>query len=54
MNKAALDVYQGLLRDGHQRNLIDSMQTREELYGFLGYHDYEEKLDELFEQDKEN
>jgi methylisocitrate lyase len=53
MNKAALGVYQGLLRDGHQRDLIDQMQTREELYAFLGYHDYERKLDELFAQSEE-
>jgi methylisocitrate lyase len=53
MNKAALAVYEGLLRDGHQRDLIDRMQTREELYAFLGYHDYERKLDELFAQSEE-
>lgn len=53
MNKAALNVYQALLRDGHQRNVLASMQTREELYDHLGYHDYENKLDELFAEDKE-
>lgn len=53
MNKAALAVYEGLKRDGHQRDLIDIMQTREELYEFLGYHDYERKLDELFAQSEE-
>ncbi|MEJ2533941.1 MAG: methylisocitrate lyase [Gammaproteobacteria bacterium] len=53
MNKAALGVYEGLLRDGHQRDLVDQMQTREELYAFLGYHDYERKLDELFAQSQE-
>ncbi len=48
MNKAALGVYEGLLRDGHQKNLLDTMQTRDELYHYLGYHDFERKLDELF------
>ncbi len=48
MNKAAETVYQALLSDGHQRNLIDSMQTREQLYDYLDYHAYEQKLDELF------
>ena len=48
MNKAAEAVYQALLSDGHQRNLIDSMQTREQLYDYLDYHAYEQKLDELF------
>jgi len=53
MNKAALAVYQGLLADGHQRKLLNSMQTREELYHYLGYHDYERKLDVLFARDEE-
>ena len=48
MNKAALNVYQHLLHDGHQRNVVDSMQTRNELYEFLNYHEYEDKLDALF------
>ncbi|WP_137169180.1 methylisocitrate lyase [Marinomonas sp. FW-1] len=48
MNKAALNVYQHLLNDGHQRNVIDTMQTRNELYDFLNYHEYEDKLDALF------
>ena len=41
------------MRDGHQHKLIDIMQTREQFYQFLGYHDYERKLDELFAQDEE-
>ena len=53
MNKAARDVYQALIRDGHQREVVPLMQTREELYDFLGYHDYERKLDELFEGGKD-
>jgi methylisocitrate lyase len=48
MNKAALNVYQHLLNDGHQRDVVDTMQTRNELYEFLNYHEYEDKLDALF------
>ena len=48
MNKAALNVYQTLRREGTQENVVATMQTRDELYDFLGYHAYEEKLDELF------
>ena len=51
MSKAALDVYQHILTDGTQQNTLASMQTRMELYDFLGYHDYEQKLDELFAQE---
>lgn len=51
MSKAALGVYQHILQDGHQHQLLPQMQTREELYHFLNYHAYEQKLDELF-QDK--
>ena len=48
MNQAALNVYQHILTDGTQQNVLDSMQTRADLYDFLGYHDYEQKLDKLF------
>ncbi len=48
MNKAALEVYQTLRSEGSQAKVIERMQTRAELYDFLGYHDYEKKLDELF------
>ena len=48
MNKAALTVYQALKDEGSQAGVVDTMQTRMELYDFLGYHAYEEKLDELF------
>jgi len=48
MNRAAETVYRALLEDGHQRNVIDIMQTRDELYDYLGYHEFEQKLDELF------
>ena len=48
MNKAALDVYRAIRRDGTQKNVLDAMQTRAELYDMLDYHAYEEKLDALF------
>jgi methylisocitrate lyase len=48
MNKAAEAVYTAIRRDGHQQNVIELMQTREELYERIGYHDYEQKLDALF------
>ena len=50
-SKAALGVYQRLLEDGTQQNAIDAMQTRMELYDFLDYHDYEQKLDKLFSEE---
>jgi len=52
MNKGAISVYEAIKNDGHQKNVIDIMQTREELYQHLGYHEYEQKLDELFSQGK--
>jgi methylisocitrate lyase len=48
MNKAALQVYEAIRRDGTQKNVLPLMQTRAELYEHLGYHDYEQKLDRLF------
>jgi len=48
MNKAALGFYETVRRDGTQKAFVPQMQTREELYDFLGYHAYEDKLDELF------
>ena len=48
MSQAALGVYQTLRKEGTQKNVIDRMQTRAELYDVLGYHEYEQKLDELF------
>lgn len=53
MNKGALSVYEALKNEGHQRNVIDIMQTREELYDYLNYHSYEQKLDSLFAENKE-
>lgn len=52
MNKAAEAVYTAIRRDGHQKNVVDSMQTRDELYERIGYHDYEQKLDALFARNK--
>ncbi len=52
MNQAALKVYQAVRRDGTQKNVIDSMQTRDELYNYLDYHSYETKLDQLFAKEK--
>ncbi len=53
MSKAALNVYQHIKDDGHQQNVIDTMQTRMELYDMIGYHAYEQKLDQLFKEEKQ-
>jgi methylisocitrate lyase len=53
MNKAALDVYATLRRDGTQKSVVGTMQTRDELYDHLRYHDYERKLDRLFARNKD-
>ncbi|SIR85295.1 methylisocitrate lyase [Janthinobacterium sp. TND4EL3] len=52
MNKAAENVYQALRRDGTQKNVLDTMQTRMELYESINYHDFEQKLDALFAAQK--
>ncbi|WP_395345668.1 methylisocitrate lyase [Ningiella sp. W23] len=52
MNKAAEMVYQSILKTGDQKAVLDTMQTRMELYDYLGYHEYEQKLDSLFEDEK--
>ena len=52
MNKAAENVYRSILDDGDQKAVIDTMQTRMDLYDYLGYHDYEQKLDSLFAEGK--
>ncbi|MCK6427943.1 MAG: methylisocitrate lyase [Burkholderiaceae bacterium] len=52
MNKAALNVYQAIRRDGTQKNVVDTMQTRMELYDVIGYHEYERRLDALFAKKK--
>ncbi|MDN7124120.1 methylisocitrate lyase [Pseudidiomarina terrestris] len=50
MNKAALNVYESILTNGDQKAVVDSMQTRAELYDFLNYHAFEQKLDDLFKK----
>lgn len=52
MNKAAENVYTAIRRDGTQKNVVDTMQTRMELYERINYHDFEQKLDALFAQQK--
>jgi methylisocitrate lyase len=52
MNKAAEAVYEAIRKDGTQKNVVHTMQTREELYERIGYHDFEKKLDTLFMQGK--
>ncbi len=52
MNKAAETVYKAIRRDGHQHNVLEQMQTRDELYDRIGYHEYEQQLDALFQQQK--
>jgi len=53
MNAAALKVYQAIREQGTQKNVVELMQTRADLYKYLGYHAYEDKLDELFAQKKQ-
>jgi methylisocitrate lyase len=52
MNAAALNVYRHIRADGTQKNVIETMQTRAELYEFLDYHTYEHRLDQLFAKEK--
>ena len=52
MNAAALKVYKAIRTEGTQKNVVGLMQTREELYDFLGYYQYEQKLDQLFAKEK--
>jgi methylisocitrate lyase len=52
MQKAALAVYEAVRREGTQVNVLDLMQKRKELYEFLNYHSYENKIDQLFAQRK--
>jgi OFA family oxalate/formate antiporter-like MFS transporter len=53
MSQAALNVYGAIRRDGSQKNVVDTMQTRMELYDHLGYHAFEQKLDALFASGKD-
>jgi len=52
MNQAALNVYAAVRRDGTQKAVVGTMQTRDDLYKYLGYHDFEQKLDALFAKSK--
>ncbi len=52
MNAAALNVYKTIKKSGSQKSILDTMQTRAELYKFLGYEEYEKKLDKLFSEEK--
>jgi methylisocitrate lyase len=52
MNLAALRVYEAIRKDGTQKNVLAAMQTRDDLYKFLDYHAYEQKLDALFSAEK--
>ena len=51
MSLAAEKVYESLSKEGTQRNVLDIMQTREELYERLNYHEFEQKLDKLFSEE---
>lgn len=51
-NAAALKVYQAIRTEGHQKSVIDIMQNRDDLYDYLDYHSYEQKLDALFARDR--
>ena len=52
MSQAALNVYQHILQDGSQQNVVETMQTRMDLYDYLDYHHYEQTLDQLFSEEK--
>ncbi|MFT6220774.1 MAG: methylisocitrate lyase [Candidatus Endobugula sp.] len=52
MHKAAEMVYKDVLEKGHQKDMVEHMQTRMELYDYLNYHDYEQRLDTLFSEKK--
>jgi methylisocitrate lyase len=52
MNAAALKVYEAIRRDGTQKNVVELMQTRADLYKYVDYHSYEQKLDSLFASGK--
>jgi len=53
MNAAALECMQTIRTEGTQRSFIERMQTRADLYQYLDYHSYEQKLDQLFAAGKE-
>ena len=53
MNAAALATYEAIRRDGTQKNVLSIMQSRADLYRYLDYYAYEEKLDQLFALDRD-
>ena len=53
MNAAALRVFEAIRRDGSQKGVLETMQTRDDLYDYLDYHAYEQKLDALFAREKD-
>jgi methylisocitrate lyase len=53
MNAAALNVYETIRAEGTQQNVLSMMQSRADLYHYLDYHSYEDKLDELFSRTRE-
>ena len=53
-NQAALRVYQQIITTGSQQGVLETMQTREELYQYLGYHEYEQQLDQLFSKEEDD
>ena len=54
MNAAALNVYEAIRKAGTQKEVVDTMQSRIDLYDYLNYHSFEQKLDELFKEEKKN
>ncbi len=54
MNKAALNVYTALRREGTQKSVVETMQTRMELYDVIGYQAYEDRLNQLFANRKDS
>jgi methylisocitrate lyase len=52
MSQAALTVYESIARNGHQKEVVDLMQSRADLYETLGYHEFESKLDQLFSKEQ--
>ena len=52
MNQTVLNVYKSVRKEGTQKNVLNLMQTRMELYDHLGYHAFEQKLDQLFKGEK--
>lgn len=54
MNQAALKVYESIREHGTQKHVVDLMQSRNELYDFLDYHAFEQKLDQLFNDEKDS